>query len=89
MYDSQQMRELTPFSKTFPWVRLIWFCSRAIALTYQEHCGVTYLTLSEDPSPRVIFHNRCPVTLLIKENIKGIVDSTNYNVNNVKFTFLI
>ncbi|XP_073925012.1 intermembrane lipid transfer protein VPS13B isoform X2 [Castor canadensis] len=48
------------------------FCTRAIALTYQEHCGVTYLTLSEDPSPRVIFHNRCPVTLLIKENIKDI-----------------
>uniref|UniRef100_A0A2K6GSC9 Vacuolar protein sorting 13 homolog B n=1 Tax=Propithecus coquereli TaxID=379532 RepID=A0A2K6GSC9_PROCO len=48
------------------------FCTRAIALTYQEHFGVTYLTLSEDPSPRVIFHNRCPVTMLIKENIKDI-----------------
>nr|XP_012617463.1 vacuolar protein sorting-associated protein 13B isoform X1 [Microcebus murinus]XP_012617464.1 vacuolar protein sorting-associated protein 13B isoform X1 [Microcebus murinus]XP_012617465.1 vacuolar protein sorting-associated protein 13B isoform X1 [Microcebus murinus] len=48
------------------------FCTRAIALTYQEHLGVTYLTLSEDPSPRVIFHNRCPVTMLIKENIKDI-----------------
>ncbi|XP_055478364.1 intermembrane lipid transfer protein VPS13B [Psammomys obesus] len=48
------------------------FCTRAIALTYQEHFGVTYLTLSEDPSPRVIFHNRCPVTVLIKENIRDI-----------------
>ncbi|XP_054548040.1 intermembrane lipid transfer protein VPS13B isoform X2 [Talpa occidentalis] len=48
------------------------FCTRAIALTYQEHFGVTYLTLSEDPSPRIIFHNRCPVTILTKENIKDI-----------------
>ncbi|XP_048068541.1 intermembrane lipid transfer protein VPS13B isoform X5 [Ursus arctos] len=48
------------------------FCTRAVALTYQEHFGVTYLTLSEDPSPRIIFHNRCPVTVLIKENIKDI-----------------
>nr|XP_037855795.1 vacuolar protein sorting-associated protein 13B isoform X6 [Chlorocebus sabaeus] len=48
------------------------FCTRAIVLTYQEHLGVTYLTLSEDPSPRVIIHNRCPVTVLIKENIKDI-----------------
>ncbi|KAM9198438.1 intermembrane lipid transfer protein VPS13B [Dugong dugon] len=48
------------------------FCTRAIALTYQEHFGVTYLTLSEDPSPRIIFHNRCPVTMLVKENIKDI-----------------
>ncbi|XP_064333004.1 intermembrane lipid transfer protein VPS13B isoform X2 [Camelus dromedarius] len=48
------------------------FCTRAVALTYQEHLGVTYLTLSEDPNPRIIFHNRCPVTILIKENIKDI-----------------
>ncbi|KAM7075816.1 intermembrane lipid transfer protein VPS13B isoform 2-T4 [Molossus nigricans] len=48
------------------------FCTRAIALTYQEHLGVTYLTFSEDPSPRIIFHNGCPVTVLIKENIKDI-----------------
>ncbi|XP_036292642.1 vacuolar protein sorting-associated protein 13B isoform X3 [Pipistrellus kuhlii] len=47
-------------------------CTRAIALTYQEHFGVTYLTFSEDPSPRIIFHNRCPVTIVIKENIKDI-----------------
>ncbi|XP_076767373.1 intermembrane lipid transfer protein VPS13B isoform X4 [Arvicanthis niloticus] len=48
------------------------FSTRAIALTYQEHFGVTYLTLSEDPSPRVVFHNRCPVTMLTKENIRDI-----------------
>ncbi|NWY01214.1 VP13B protein, partial [Nothoprocta ornata] len=46
------------------------FCTRAIALTYQEHLGVTYLTLTEDPSPRIIIHNKCPVSLLIKENFK-------------------
>nr|XP_013797400.1 PREDICTED: vacuolar protein sorting-associated protein 13B isoform X8 [Apteryx mantelli mantelli] len=46
------------------------FCTRAIALTYQEHLGVTYLTLTEDPSPRIIIHNRCSVSLLVKENFK-------------------
>ncbi|KAM8786132.1 intermembrane lipid transfer protein VPS13B isoform 1-T1 [Rhynchonycteris naso] len=54
------------------------FCTRAIALTYQEHLGVTYLTFSEDPSPRVIFHNRCPVTILIKENMKDIPEFEVY-----------
>ncbi|GAB1299300.1 Vacuolar protein sorting-associated protein 13B [Apodemus speciosus] len=48
------------------------FCTRAIALTYQEHLGVTYLTLSEDPSPRVVLHNRCPVTVLVKEKVRDI-----------------
>ncbi|XP_016053962.1 PREDICTED: vacuolar protein sorting-associated protein 13B isoform X1 [Miniopterus natalensis] len=48
------------------------FSTRAIALTYQEYLGVTYLTFSEDPSPRILFHNRCPVAILIKENIKDI-----------------
>ncbi|XP_062426455.1 intermembrane lipid transfer protein VPS13B isoform X6 [Rhea pennata] len=46
------------------------FCTRAIALTYQEHLGVTYLTLTEDPSPRIIIHNRCSISLLVKENFK-------------------
>nr|XP_030122339.3 vacuolar protein sorting-associated protein 13B isoform X1 [Taeniopygia guttata]XP_030122340.3 vacuolar protein sorting-associated protein 13B isoform X1 [Taeniopygia guttata] len=46
------------------------FCTRAIALTYQEHLGVVYLTLTEDPSPRIIIHNRCPIPLLVKENFK-------------------
>ncbi|XP_014735258.1 PREDICTED: vacuolar protein sorting-associated protein 13B isoform X6 [Sturnus vulgaris] len=46
------------------------FSTRAIALTYQEHLGVTYLTLTEDPSPRIIIHNRCSIPLLVKENFK-------------------
>ncbi|XP_059346108.1 intermembrane lipid transfer protein VPS13B [Ammospiza nelsoni] len=46
------------------------FCTRAIALIYQEHLGVTYLTLTEDPSPRIIIHNRCSIPLLLKENFK-------------------
>ncbi|XP_059720532.1 intermembrane lipid transfer protein VPS13B isoform X5 [Haemorhous mexicanus] len=46
------------------------FCTRAIALTYQEHLGVTYLTLTEDPSPRIIIHNKCSIPLLVKENFK-------------------
>ncbi|XP_075562019.1 intermembrane lipid transfer protein VPS13B isoform X5 [Pelecanus crispus] len=46
------------------------FCTRAIALINQEHLGVTYLTLTEDPSPRIIIHNRCSVPLLVKENFK-------------------
>ncbi|CAI9588810.1 unnamed protein product, partial [Staurois parvus] len=45
-------------------------CTKAVVLTYQEHLGVTYLTLTEDPSPRVIIRNRCTVALLLKENIK-------------------
>ncbi|KAF2981887.1 hypothetical protein EK904_011841 [Melospiza melodia maxima] len=45
-------------------------CTRAIALIYQEHLGVTYLTLTEDPSPRIIIHNRCSIPLLLKENFK-------------------
>ncbi|NXD18802.1 VP13B protein, partial [Spelaeornis formosus] len=46
------------------------FRTRAIALTYQEYLGVTYLTLTEDPSPRIIIHNRCSIPLLVKENFK-------------------
>lgn len=46
------------------------FYTRAITLTYQEHLGVTYLTLTEDPSPRIIIHNRCSISLLVKENFK-------------------
>ncbi|KAG8570401.1 hypothetical protein GDO81_011258 [Engystomops pustulosus] len=45
-------------------------CTKALVLTYQEHFGVTYITLTEDPSPRMIFRNRCTVSLLLKENIK-------------------
>ncbi|KAE8599301.1 hypothetical protein XENTR_v10017132 [Xenopus tropicalis] len=45
-------------------------CTKAIVLTYQEHLGLTYLTLTEDPCPRIIIRNRCTVALLLKENIK-------------------
>ncbi|XP_073406560.1 intermembrane lipid transfer protein VPS13B isoform X3 [Dendrobates tinctorius] len=45
-------------------------CTKALVLTYQEHFGVTYITLTEDPSPRMIIRNRCRVSLLLKENIK-------------------
>ncbi|XP_041104665.1 vacuolar protein sorting-associated protein 13B-like isoform X3 [Polyodon spathula] len=48
------------------------FCTRAIVLTYQEHLGVTYLTLTEDPCPRMIINSKCPVPLVVKENIKDI-----------------
>ncbi|XP_049585798.1 intermembrane lipid transfer protein VPS13B isoform X1 [Syngnathus scovelli] len=44
--------------------------SRAIVLTYQEHLGVTYMTLNEDPCPPMLVHNKCPVQLLLKENVK-------------------
>ncbi|XP_077454297.1 intermembrane lipid transfer protein VPS13B isoform X2 [Stigmatopora argus] len=45
-------------------------CSRAIVLTYQEHLGVAYITLNEDPCPPMLVHNKCPIQLLLKENIK-------------------
>uniref|UniRef100_A0A3Q2QXD0 Vacuolar protein sorting 13 homolog B n=1 Tax=Fundulus heteroclitus TaxID=8078 RepID=A0A3Q2QXD0_FUNHE len=45
------------------------FC-RAVVLTYQEHLGVTYITLNEDPCPRMLIENKCPVPLLLKENVK-------------------
>uniref|UniRef100_A0A3P9JC91 Vacuolar protein sorting 13 homolog B n=1 Tax=Oryzias latipes TaxID=8090 RepID=A0A3P9JC91_ORYLA len=45
-------------------------CSRAIVFTYQEHLGVTYITLNEDPCPRMLIQNRCPVHLLFRENVK-------------------
>ncbi|XP_051922637.1 intermembrane lipid transfer protein VPS13B-like isoform X3 [Hippocampus zosterae] len=44
--------------------------SRAIVLTYQEHLGVTYITLNEDPCPPMLVHNNCPIQLLLKENVK-------------------
>ncbi|XP_077430989.1 intermembrane lipid transfer protein VPS13B isoform X3 [Vanacampus margaritifer] len=44
--------------------------SRAIVLTYQEHLGVTYITLNEDPCPPMLVHNKCPIQLLLKENVK-------------------
>lgn len=44
--------------------------SRALVLTYQEHLGVTYITLNEDSCPRMLIHNKCPIPLLLKENCK-------------------
>uniref|UniRef100_A0A3Q1EP45 Vacuolar protein sorting 13 homolog B n=1 Tax=Acanthochromis polyacanthus TaxID=80966 RepID=A0A3Q1EP45_9TELE len=44
--------------------------SRAIVLTYQEHLGVTYITLNEDPCPRMLVNNKCPIPLLLRENVK-------------------
>ena len=46
------------------------FC-RGIVLTYQEHLGVTYIILNEDPCPRMLIHNKCPIPLLLKETVKG------------------
>ncbi|XP_068616522.1 intermembrane lipid transfer protein VPS13B-like [Brachionichthys hirsutus] len=46
--------------------------SRCIVLTYQEHRGVTYIILNEDPSPRMLVHNKCPIALLLKETVKEI-----------------
>ncbi|MGH0139613.1 UNVERIFIED_CONTAM: hypothetical protein FKN15_016979 [Acipenser sinensis] len=45
----------------------------AIVLAYEEHLGVTYMTLTEDPCPRMIINSKCPVPLVMKENIKAIV----------------
>ncbi|XP_024861021.1 vacuolar protein sorting-associated protein 13B isoform X2 [Kryptolebias marmoratus] len=44
--------------------------SRAVVLTYQEHLGVTYIIFNEDPCPRMLIHNKCPVLLLLKETVK-------------------
>uniref|UniRef100_A0AAQ4R4U8 Vacuolar protein sorting 13 homolog B n=1 Tax=Gasterosteus aculeatus aculeatus TaxID=481459 RepID=A0AAQ4R4U8_GASAC len=44
--------------------------SGGIVLTYQEHLGVTYIILNEDPCPRMLIHNKCPIPLLLKETLK-------------------
>ncbi|XP_067217864.1 intermembrane lipid transfer protein VPS13B-like isoform X4 [Chanodichthys erythropterus] len=46
------------------------FNTRPLVLTCQEHLGVTYLTVSEDQCPRMLIHNRCPKSLLLKENVR-------------------
>lgn len=60
-------------------VCLCLFC-RCVVLTHQEHLGVTYIFLNEDPSPRMLIHNQCPVPLLLKEAVKGgdIFDGTSH-----------
>lgn len=32
---------------------------------------MTYIILNEDPSPRMLIHNKCPIPLLLKETVKG------------------
>lgn len=49
------------------------FSTRPLVLTCQEHLGVTYLTVSEDQSPRMLIHNHCPKSLLLKENTRECV----------------
>lgn len=66
------------------WVYLVMFLFvlyRAIVMTYQEHLGVTYITLNEDSCPRMLIHNKCPVPLLFKENVKGSKDYFNGHPN--------
>ncbi|XP_058602808.1 intermembrane lipid transfer protein VPS13B isoform X2 [Onychostoma macrolepis] len=46
------------------------FNTRPLVLTCQEHLGVTYLTVNEDQCPRMLIHNRCPKSLLLKENAR-------------------
>ncbi|XP_029101804.1 vacuolar protein sorting-associated protein 13B isoform X3 [Scleropages formosus] len=45
-------------------------CTRAVVTTYQEHLGVTYVSLNEDPCPHMVIHNQCPIALLLKENLR-------------------
>ncbi|XP_054637998.1 intermembrane lipid transfer protein VPS13B-like isoform X1 [Dunckerocampus dactyliophorus] len=52
--------------------------TRAIVLTYQEHLGVTFITLNEDPCPRMLVHNKCPIPLILKENVKEIPKTEVY-----------
>ncbi|XP_075922652.1 intermembrane lipid transfer protein VPS13B isoform X4 [Petromyzon marinus] len=42
-------------------------CTRPVVLTCQEAQGVTYLFLLEDPCPRMLIHNLCPVPITLKE----------------------
>ncbi|XP_028969409.2 vacuolar protein sorting-associated protein 13B isoform X3 [Esox lucius] len=44
--------------------------TRALVLTFQEHLGINYLTLNEDPCPPMLIHNQTPIRLLLRENIK-------------------
>ncbi|KAL4617020.1 vacuolar protein sorting-associated protein 13B-like [Arapaima gigas] len=44
--------------------------TRAMVVTYQEHLGVTFISLNEDPCPHMVIHNQCPIALLLKENLR-------------------
>ncbi|KAI7806135.1 putative vacuolar protein sorting-associated protein 13B-like [Triplophysa rosa] len=46
------------------------FSTRALVVTCQEHQGITYVAVSEDLCPRMLIHNRCPMNLLLKENLR-------------------
>ncbi|KAK6325959.1 hypothetical protein J4Q44_G00016030 [Coregonus suidteri] len=44
--------------------------TRALVMTYQEHLGITYVTLNEDPCPHMLIHNQTPLSMLLRENVK-------------------
>ncbi|XP_064816243.1 intermembrane lipid transfer protein VPS13B-like [Oncorhynchus masou masou] len=44
--------------------------TRALVMTCQEHLGVTYVTLNEDPCPHMVIHNQTPLSMLLRENVK-------------------
>ncbi|CAB1321377.1 unnamed protein product, partial [Coregonus sp. 'balchen'] len=44
--------------------------SGALVMTYQEHLGITYVTLNEDPCPHMLIHNQTPLSMLLRENVK-------------------
>uniref|UniRef100_A0AAZ3SCT8 Vacuolar protein sorting 13 homolog B n=1 Tax=Oncorhynchus tshawytscha TaxID=74940 RepID=A0AAZ3SCT8_ONCTS len=52
---------------------ILFGCFRALVMTYQEHLGVTYVTLNEDPCPHMVIHNQTPLSMLLRENVKGKV----------------
>lgn len=58
-------------------------------LTYQDHLGVTYITLNEDPCPHMLIENKCPVALLLKENAKGKAGSYILGFNDSAYSFCI
>uniref|UniRef100_A0A8K9WXE2 Vacuolar protein sorting 13 homolog B n=1 Tax=Oncorhynchus mykiss TaxID=8022 RepID=A0A8K9WXE2_ONCMY len=49
---------------------ILFGCFRALVMTYQEHLGVTYVTLNEDPCPHMVIHNQTPLSMLLRENVK-------------------
>ncbi|KAI4881788.1 hypothetical protein NFI96_011483 [Prochilodus magdalenae] len=49
---------------------------RALVLTCQEHLGISYISVSEDPCPRMLIYNRCSKALLLKENLKDAYGSS-------------
>lgn len=64
------------------------FC-RSIVLTYQEHLGVTYIILNEDPCPRMVIHNKCPIPLMLKETVKGRKGHNSTLISYYLYTILL